>query len=487
MINNIINILKKLLPENNFSRNVSLLMGGTIIVQLIQLMVMPILTRLYTPDAFGVFASFSAVVALLSIITSFSYEHAIPIPRREKEAIGLVRLSFLLLSAMVFILIILLFFYGDYFLIKFNLHSLIAYKYVLVLAIFAAGSFKIFNSFAIREREFKELSIVSIYKSLMLITVQISASSLNVLGLVFGFLIGSVVGVFRLKKIYTKRVKVRRDSTLRMILLSSIVYLKKYYKFPLYNMPNTLLNSIGRELPVILLTVFFSPTIAGFFYLANRVTQQPVSLVGGAIANVVKGHVPSIYRNGDLASFYLEINQQLLKIFAIPLAILAACLPYVFIFIFGEEWKEAGLISSILIPWVFMISLVSPVSTIPQLLGKQEIALVFEIILLILRVGGFSYGVYYNSYIIAISFFSIGAVVGIFIKMLWIAKISSASINKVLVDFFKETLSAIFVFIVLYKIIAEINFYYSVLLISIVFSVFSFRSLNALIKGSSFG
>ena len=478
--------LVKLLPKNKFSRNVSMLMGGTIIIQLVQFIAMPILTRLYTPDAFGISASFLSTVALLSILSCLSYDHAIPIPKNEKEAIGLVRLSFLLLGIMVFVLTLLMFFFGDYFLIKFDLQSLIAYKYILAIAVLLTGAFQIFNNFAIREREFKKISTVNIYKGLTLIIVQLSASSFHALGLISGSVISSFVGIFSLKKIYKGRSNLKKISSPRTILLIMMATLKKYNKFPFYNMPNTLLNSLGREFPVILLTVFFSPAIAGFFFLANKITQQPVSLVGGAMANVVKGNVPIVYRDGNLALFFLEINKQLLRIFFVPLAILAAIFPVIFTYIFGEEWKEAGQISTILIPWVMMIALVNPISTIPQVLAKQEIALYFEILLLILRGGGFLLGVYLESYILAISLFSFSAAVGIFVKMLWVAGISQAPIKSVLLSFIKELIFAIIVFSIVCGLINNISIIFSTPIVVLIFSLFCFRSLIFLMRGNRF-
>ncbi len=43
-------------PKSEFSRNVLTLMTGTTIAQAIPIAISPILTRIYTPEDFGVFA-----------------------------------------------------------------------------------------------------------------------------------------------------------------------------------------------------------------------------------------------------------------------------------------------------------------------------------------------------------------------------------------------------------------------------------------------
>ena len=49
-------MLDKLKPKSEFSRNVLTLMTGTTIAQAIPIAISPILTRIYTPEDFGVFA-----------------------------------------------------------------------------------------------------------------------------------------------------------------------------------------------------------------------------------------------------------------------------------------------------------------------------------------------------------------------------------------------------------------------------------------------
>ena len=57
-------MLNKLNPKSEFSRNVLTLMTGTTIAQAIPIAISPILTRIYTPEDFGVFALFIGVVGV---------------------------------------------------------------------------------------------------------------------------------------------------------------------------------------------------------------------------------------------------------------------------------------------------------------------------------------------------------------------------------------------------------------------------------------
>ena len=49
-------MIKLFKPKSEFSRNVLTLMTGTTIAQAIPIAISPILTRIYTPEDFGLFA-----------------------------------------------------------------------------------------------------------------------------------------------------------------------------------------------------------------------------------------------------------------------------------------------------------------------------------------------------------------------------------------------------------------------------------------------
>ena len=60
-------MIKRLKPKSEFSRNVLTLMTGTTIAQAIPIAVSPILTRIYTPENFGVFALIISMSTIISV------------------------------------------------------------------------------------------------------------------------------------------------------------------------------------------------------------------------------------------------------------------------------------------------------------------------------------------------------------------------------------------------------------------------------------
>ena len=88
--------IRTLLPKNNFARNVSVLVSGTTGAQILLILSVPFLTRLYTPEDFGILAVYASLLSFIVVIASLRYELAIPLPKNEVEAANVAFLSLLL-------------------------------------------------------------------------------------------------------------------------------------------------------------------------------------------------------------------------------------------------------------------------------------------------------------------------------------------------------------------------------------------------------
>jgi len=77
-------MLNKLKPKSDFSKNVLVLMTGTTIAQAIPIAISPILTRLYSPEDFGVFALFVAITSVFGSVANGRYDLAIMLPKKDE-------------------------------------------------------------------------------------------------------------------------------------------------------------------------------------------------------------------------------------------------------------------------------------------------------------------------------------------------------------------------------------------------------------------
>ena len=88
--------LRGLLPKGRLRRAVVVLMTGSAFGQLLVLAASPLLTRLYTPEDFGVLGVFTALLMIFGIAVSLRYELAIPLAEDDARMVNLLALSLVL-------------------------------------------------------------------------------------------------------------------------------------------------------------------------------------------------------------------------------------------------------------------------------------------------------------------------------------------------------------------------------------------------------
>ena len=85
--------LKNRYQSSQFLKNVLTLMIGSVFSQAIPILISPLLTRLYKPDDFGLFALYTSIAQLIGVIATARYELAIMIPEKDEDALNLLVLS----------------------------------------------------------------------------------------------------------------------------------------------------------------------------------------------------------------------------------------------------------------------------------------------------------------------------------------------------------------------------------------------------------
>ena len=84
-------MLKKLLGKSDFVKNSSILMGGTLLAQLLPVALQPFLRRIFTPEEFSLFAIYFSIVSILALAASFQYHVTVVLPKEDEDALGLVK------------------------------------------------------------------------------------------------------------------------------------------------------------------------------------------------------------------------------------------------------------------------------------------------------------------------------------------------------------------------------------------------------------
>lgn len=382
------------LLNNPIVKNFGLLVGGTAFSQLIGLMALPILTRLYTPEDFTVLATFSSVLALVTVISCLRFEIAIPIPKKQEIAMQLFLLSIISVICITLLVSAAVFLWGEYFGELTN-NRLQGYYWLIPVGVFFAGAYKALQYWMTREKKFKLVAKTRMTQAVSGAVFQIGFGSFGLapIGLLIGQILNSGAGVYGLLR---HLIKSNKDLFFAFSYHDLKNTFKQYERFPKISTWEALFNSAGIQLPILIIASLLIGEEAGFLMLAMRLLSAPLGLIGGSVSQVYLSEAPERYHQGELRQFTIKTVLTLAKVGFLPLAAIGVLSPYLVPLVFGEEWLRTGILISWMIPWFFMQFITSPVSMSLHIGGFQKEALLLQFLGLCIRGGGVLYVAVYH-------------------------------------------------------------------------------------------
>jgi O-antigen/teichoic acid export membrane protein len=411
-------------------KNVIMISGGTASAQLMGILLLPLITRLYTPEQYGVIAVYTAVLVWVNFLGSMNYEMGVPIADSNEKAINVLFLSIITLCFFNMVLVFFFTLYGNDILRLLNGEILIKYKYLIPLGAFLLGLYNIFSQWAYRNRDYKAITRTKFSQALSqnLVTIGFGLLGKGEVGLILGRIFGQSTGVSTLSYPIIKEDK----SLLKMINKHDVIFVaKRYVNYPLYTTPRRFLGDISITLPIILITSFYGTQAVGLFGLANSVIQLPMNLIGTSVSNVFYAESASLKRTDPrkVKKLSRKLLKNLILIGSIPLLVLIFLGPLLFSFVFGNEWNEAGVYASLLSIGVFSRLVFKPISNIFDIYEKQKLSLLINILSIILVTAAFacSKSMNLNSYW-AVGLYSVALAIVYFFQYLLAQKIMSEEI-----------------------------------------------------------
>ena len=353
-------------------------MAGTLGAQLIPLSLSPVLTRLYTPENFGVFSLFSAICLSITTLATFRYELAIVLPKSSRHAKFLLYICTFILCITTIITTILCHVYATELSTLLNSPTLAPTLSYLPISIFLLGLIQVLSYWHLRHKHFKLLAKNKFQQSLWLTSIQISAGfftfTSNEIGLILGFLISQI---FTALFLFTKTDFFNKSSLPSKV--QSFLLIKKYSNLPILNGTNAIVDAIRINGINILIAMLFSNSLLGQFALAWRMLQAPVSLINGALSQVSFQTLAQLEKS-QIYEFSLRSIKISFIAGIIPFTLIYIFSPTLFPLIFGQNWNIAGEIAQALCPWLFLNLITSPLSSIFIVIKKQKQALFFSTI-----------------------------------------------------------------------------------------------------------
>ncbi len=357
---------------SDYRNRILKLVGSSIFAQLISVLSSPILTRIYSPEDFGIFSLFLSFVGILGPISAFNFELVIQRQLTEENAFGVFELGIYtafcnsILFSMLF-----------YFMVRFDLlgfgvfhwgHTLMVLFTLIAIATFGLSRFML-----IRLNDFETINKVTIIRSLIRSVLQCVLGILipSSFGLLLGETVGRGAGNWQMIKKFQTR---RRLAHISDSLKSRFLVNKNY---PFFVAPSTLINAAATLMPVVLINKYYTIELAGLYGLVIRAVDLPVAVIGASVADAYYERASN--ERARLKEFIWKHVLWLFFIALIGAIGLFFSAGTIFSLVFGQEWGDAGQILVLLLPHFVLQFCIFPISRTLHLIGQEKFKLIYDL------------------------------------------------------------------------------------------------------------
>lgn len=372
----IIKILRNKIGAHQFLKNVVVLASGNILGYAINLLSLPIISRIYMPGELGEYDLIISSGRFAMDFIGLGLMIVIMLPEEDKKARQICQLIRVLnLSFLCLLFGILSGIQGKYRLFQVSMPYTTALL-LLALYMFSYNMQSLYYSYANRCKEYGVL----FWTPLLLAVTNVGVSI--VLGLlklgVLGYLIGTIssyVICCIYMQIYVKPFKEKAS------IKEWVKRLKEYKEIPLVQMPANVISQIGNEIPTQYLGRMFGSTMLGGYSMATRILNVPISLLSVPINKVVyQAMAEKRNKNESVGEFLFQLLDKYIKIAILPVGAVIILGEWLIPFVLGTSWRAAGQYIVVLGAMSLLKFCSSCVSGTFVLMGRQKISLLMSFV-----------------------------------------------------------------------------------------------------------
>lgn len=375
------------------------LVSGNVLAQVITLLAYFVLTRIYTPDDYGLFNIFYSYIEVLIIFSTCKYELAIVVADDEREASAVARFA-LRLNAFVSVglltVALLLWLTGA---LPGNFVLLGWMVLLIPPMVFFCGTSRIYSFLYNR---FHRYAMIAVSDNVNAGTGAVMKVVLGLLGFSqSGLPVGTVIGQAASNINY--RLRLRSLALPKATTAESKAAARKHRNFPFYVATKDLVNTFSSNLPFLWAAHYFDRAEIGLYGLALTFTLQPVNILSAAFERVLYARTAEAVRNRQPAMHLLRRFLVLLLAVAVPVCVLAWLLAEpLFVFCFGDRWQGCGIYVQALLPLALLGLCSTSLMFIPNVFSTQRTEFGFFLVLVALRVTAIAVGIGAGNFLLAI-------------------------------------------------------------------------------------
>ncbi|MEZ8709312.1 lipopolysaccharide biosynthesis protein, partial [Vibrio alginolyticus] len=259
--------------DRPFFRSFMVLFSGNATAQAISIISLPFLTRLYSPEQFGVLALVISISMMLAILLTLRYEVSLVLADYD-ELKSIIKLISICIVSLIPLAVGCIYLYG------FFSNEIEGNITNIVLLSIALAYLSVSNYLLTKFKMFSILSTSRVIQAVFTILFQFILFDLSIgEGLIYGYLLGIGVSLSYILIMSGIRLENVENNNIRSLAV-------KYIKFPMFNAPQAFLNSMASSAVLFFIGISFGPSFVGFYSLGVRIIQTPMSLISKSISSL---------------------------------------------------------------------------------------------------------------------------------------------------------------------------------------------------------
>lgn len=370
----------KLSSKRGYLKSMVILMSGSAVAQIITLLVAPITTRLFSPQELGVYTLIVSAVNMFGMVLSLRYDMAIVYEDENRNVYPLVVLSTAVcFLASIFVSVGYWFYFT--FVSSVDYPAFGACVFIFLLC-FVFGLINILTSYNNRLREYGVMTSANVQRTAFQngLIVLTGLGKLGETGLLLAQTIGYCAGLRKQSKSLIKEI-----SALRAVTKDDLKRVAdKHSRQALLSAPASFANGFSYTVITYFVEYLYGVTVVGLYSISFRVLGLPINVISSNIARVFMKEAAS--EKADKGNFTEIFKKTLLLMAGISIPIilvLVLAAPPIFGFVFGSDWREAGVYVQILTPMFMLRFIAGGLNSSTMISGRQGFDLLIQLGLII--------------------------------------------------------------------------------------------------------
>lgn len=377
----LLEFVRRLLPVGSFRRHAAALSAASVLAQLAQVAFTPILTRLYSPAAFGEWALIMALAYVANALGGGRYELAIMMAPSDKESHAVAVVHFLCNVGTCVVLAMAIYLFSEHLANRVEGGHLSKWFYAAPFVSFwmvlGAGS----HYYLLRKKAFFSLSG---YRIALAVTTALTPILVYPIsnGEAFGLLLGSALGPCCILLFLVGPAKRIIKTHLADPIGAGDIWgaAVRYRKFPLFTVPYGFATELRERGSLFVLSSCATAAVVGYYSQVMRVLYMPIGLIASSLNAAILQRAAGAAESRQRTEMLLARVLSTLAVLLVPGYVWVGFFGSdIFGFVLGTQWRDAGQYAALLALPCFTVLLVGCTDKMLDLVERQGLVLAVEL------------------------------------------------------------------------------------------------------------